>query len=76
MVGALGPTLGPLAIAANQKILSFAGARCRNLDTDSYGVVDVDATAGTAKVTLKRSDGQIVADQVDPSVSCARTIGP
>ncbi len=48
---------GCRALAAQQAILSFAGASCRHLDTDSYGLVEVDATAGTTMLTLKDDQG-------------------
>jgi hypothetical protein len=44
--------------------------------TYSYGLVEVDATAGTTTVTLKDDHAQTIHDQLDPAVACTRVIGP
>ncbi len=67
---------GCRALAAQQAIISFAGASCRNLNEYSSGLVEVDATAGTASITLKDDQGQVIHDQLNPAVACARVIGP
>lgn len=67
---------GCRALAAQQAILGFAGASCRHLNTYSYGVVEVDATAGTTTITLKDDQGQTIHDQVNPALACTRVIGP
>jgi hypothetical protein len=67
---------GCLALAAEQAILSFAGARCRHLDKYSYGLVEVDAAAETVGVTLKDDRGQVIHDQLNPVIACERVIGP
>jgi hypothetical protein len=51
-------------------------ADCRDLNRFSYGVVDVDAIAGTATVALKDDTGAPVINQVPPAVPCALTFGP
>ena len=67
---------GCRAVAAQQAILSFSGASCRNLNTYSYGLVEVDSTAGTATITLKDDQGQVIHDQLNPAIACTRVIGP
>jgi alkaline phosphatase D len=71
----LGPA-APEGIAFRQGVLSFVGADCRHLDKYSYGVVEVNASAGTAAITLKDDTGAVIKDQVNPSISCTRTLGP
>jgi len=51
-------------------------ADCRNLDRYSYGLVEVDAASGTARVTLKDDAGLRVLDQAPPGGPCALTFGP
>lgn len=67
---------GCLALAAEQAILSFAGASCRHLNAYSYGVVTVDAAAGTLEVALKDDQGGVIADRLNPAIACRRIIGP
>jgi hypothetical protein len=67
---------GCRALAAQQAILTFAGASCRHLNTYSYGLVEVDATAGTTTITLKDDQGQTIHDQLSPALACTRVIGP
>jgi hypothetical protein len=50
--------------------------QCRHLNVNSYGLVDVDASAGTATITLKDDTGAVVSDQQNPAVLCTKTIGP
>jgi alkaline phosphatase D len=57
-------------------LLNLAGVKCRHLDALSYGVVEVDATAETATITLKDATGTVVRDQLHQAVSCQRTLGP
>lgn len=67
---------GCRALAAEQAILSFAGAGCRHLNKYSYGVVEVDAATGTLKVSLKDDQGQVILDQLNQITACTRVIGP
>ena len=67
---------GPAGLAGFNLLLNLAGVNCRHLDALSYGVVEVDATAGTATITLKGAMGKAVRDQLNPAVSCQRTLGP
>lgn len=57
-------------------LLNLVGTDCRELDTFSYGVVEVNAAAGTARITLKDASGAIVKDQRQPTVLCQKTLGP
>lgn len=68
--------VGPSGVAAQQAIHNLLGAQCRHLDAYSYGVVDIDAVAGTAKVVLKDAAGHALHDQVTPSITCMKTLGP
>ncbi|NIN01433.1 MAG: hypothetical protein GTO24_26075 [candidate division Zixibacteria bacterium] len=45
------------------------GVDCHELDAFSYGLVEVDATAGTATITLKDEEGAMLP-------GCTKTIGP
>ena len=62
---------GPIVVGAFQQLLSLAGATCRNLNVDSYGLVEVDAAAGTATISLRDENGALVA----PTNECTSTIG-
>lgn len=75
ILNAFGPVFGPLAVGGKQQILSLAGVDCRHLDKYSYGLVEVNAAAGTVTVTLKDDSGVVIRDQVDEAVTCAKTIG-
>jgi hypothetical protein len=56
-------------------VLGIAGVRCRQLDTYAYALVEVDANAGTATVSLRDETGAVLVDFGDPTVACARAIG-
>jgi len=60
-------SLVPYSPAAVQGALGFAGVECSNLDAYSYGLVDVDPRAGTARITLKDQHGVVL---------CSKTLGP
>jgi hypothetical protein len=68
--------VGPSGVAAQQAVHNLLGAQCRHLDAYSYGVVDIDAAAGTATVVLKDAAGNALHDQVTPSITCRKTLGP
>src|SRR5205085_6077182 len=55
-----------IVVQAFNGLLNFVGVECKNLDTFSYGVVDVNASAGTASITLKDDKGNLLHDQFDP----------
>ena len=67
---------GVLGVFAFNQVLDVAGLDCRNLNKYSYGLVQEDATAGTATVTLKDDTGANVTDQSNPSVNCMKVFGP
>ena len=67
---------GPFLEADVHKLLTLAGVECRDLDVNSYGVVEIDATARTATITLKDQAGAVVHDQLNPAVVCQKTVGP
>lgn len=66
---------GCLALAAEQQILSFAGVSCRHLNLSSYGLVEVDTASRLATVTLKDDHGQVIDDQLRPTIACIEQIG-
>lgn len=70
----------PFVVGAFHQILSIAGTQCRNLDIDSYALVEVDAVAGTATISVKDENGNPVpnANPFDPlnTSPCTRTVGP
>ena len=72
-----GGLLGEIGVAAFNQILDIVGVDCRDLNVDSYGMVKVDAKAGTATVTLKDDAGNPVLDK-GPLLTgpCTKTIGP
>ncbi len=65
---------GPQFVPIFQGILSLVGAECRHLNAYSYGVVEVDAAAGTATLTLKNDMGEVISDQPTPSIQCSKTL--
>jgi phosphodiesterase/alkaline phosphatase D-like protein len=66
-------SFGPNALNAFQGILNLVGADCRELDAYSYGSVQVDSKTGTATITLKDQDGNIIHDQLNPAITCTKT---
>lgn len=67
---------GAEGLAAFNQVLTLVGVDCRDLNAYSYGLVEVDAAAGTATVTLKDDSGATLTNTVAPAVPCSRTIGP
>jgi phosphodiesterase/alkaline phosphatase D-like protein len=76
IINLFGPVVGPVRVAQLQAALSLAGVDCRNLDKDSYGLVEVNASLGTATVTAKDQNGAPVLNQVPPPATCTKTFGP
>jgi alkaline phosphatase D len=69
--------LDPNAVlGALHALFDIVGVNCRHLNAFSYGLVNVDASAGTANITLKDDRGAALVDQLNPATSCAKTIGP
>jgi phosphodiesterase/alkaline phosphatase D-like protein len=67
---------GATGLTAINSLINIVGVDCHHLDAFSYGVVDVDASAGTATITLKDDTGAVLVDQQNPTVQCVKTIGP
>lgn len=67
---------GAARVAQVQAALSLAGVDCRNLNQNSYGVVELDASLGTATITSKDQNGVPVVNQVAPAVPCRKALGP
>lgn len=71
-----------LAVAGPEGLFVLRGilggllqAECQALDAFSYGLVEVDATAGTATVSLKDDAGAVLRDDLS-GAPCAETLGP
>jgi alkaline phosphatase D len=62
---------GPLGLQVVNFLLSLDGVNCRNLNTNSYGLAEVSAGAGTFKLSAKDENGALV---VDPTTSGLCTI--
>jgi len=65
---AFNAVIGPLPFGPN-------GVDCRELNTASYGLVDVNASAGTATITLKDDTGTTINDAAGGG-PCVKTLGP
>ncbi|MCP5118587.1 MAG: hypothetical protein GY953_47850 [bacterium] len=65
------------AVGVDQGLLDQAvgllGMECWDLDLFGYGLVEVDADVGTATVTLKDENGQVIRSKGDPDVLCTKT---
>ena len=69
--------LGEIGVFAFNSILTIVGADCRDLDVDSYGLIEVDAAAGTATISLRDDQGDPVMDKGPDAIGpCTKTIGP
>jgi alkaline phosphatase D len=66
---------GPAALAGFNIVLTFAGVDCRNLNEYSYALVEVDATARTARVAFKDANGSAVLDTFT-NLPCGGMVGP
>jgi alkaline phosphatase D len=67
---------GFVGVFAFNQILNVDATDCRHLDKYSYGLVDVDAVAGTATVSSRDSTGAVIADQNVSSTLCSQVYGP
>lgn len=65
---------GCAALAAQNQVYFFLGARCWNVDKYSYGLVEVDAATGIVRITLKDDQGAVVRHQV-LGTACAASLG-
>ena len=68
--------LGQNGVDAVHNGLDSVGMDCRHLDAYSYGLVEIDASAGTATITLKDENGAALEDQANPGTFCTLTLGP
>lgn len=66
---------GARLVAKLQAALTLAGVDCRNLNQNSYAVIDVDAASKTATVAIKDQNGLPALNQVSPFGACAKTFG-
>jgi phosphodiesterase/alkaline phosphatase D-like protein len=67
-------------IGAFHQVLNIVGVLCRNIDRDAYGLVEVDASAGTATLSFKDENGALVTNS-NPLApgdvhACTTTLGP
>jgi alkaline phosphatase D len=67
---------GPAGVAAQHALHTILGVDCRHLDAYSYGIIEIDAGAGMATITLKDSAGNPLHDQLAPATACVKTLGP
>lgn len=65
---------GPQYVAKLHATLDLIGIDCRDLDSYSYGLVEVNVGAGTASITLKDDAGAVITDQRNPAIRCAKTV--
>ena len=70
----LGPA-GPLFVQARENLFSLAGADCRNIDSYSFGSVSFSKVTGTAKITLKDGNGDIIHDDLNLNIACKKSLG-
>jgi len=74
-----GGALGAQRLEQFNQALDLAGVDCRDLNRFSYGVGSVNATAGTAAVSSKDSNGAVITDKrpgPDSTGTCTKTFGP
>ena len=68
--------VGPAGLASFNLLLTLDGADCRDLDRNSYGLVEALAEPGTVTLSSKDENGAAVVNQVGPPLSCTVTDGP
>lgn len=68
--------VGPFGLQIFNQLLTFDGLDCRNLNRNSYGLVEALAGAGTVTLASKDENGAAVINQVAPAIPCAVTDGP
>ncbi len=65
-----------IVVGAFNDILTLVGVDCRDLDVNSYGLVEVDAAAETATISLRDDEGDPVTDQGPFATGdCTKIIG-
>ncbi len=68
---------GEIGLSVFNDLLTFvARADCRNLDRNSYGLVEVLAGAGTVTLKSKDENGAAVMNQAARPIPCSVTDGP
>jgi phosphodiesterase/alkaline phosphatase D-like protein len=68
---------GFLGLLAVQGIIDFDGVDCRNLNQNSYALVNANATSGVATLASKTDTGAPVPNnQFTPPPTCTTTVGP
>jgi phosphodiesterase/alkaline phosphatase D-like protein len=69
--------IGDAGLADFQTVLlgGIFGVECQALQDFSYGLVEVDAQAGTATISLRDDAGVVLADDIT-AASCTQTLGP
>ncbi len=69
-----------VVVGAFHNVLNIVGVQCRNINRDAYGLVVVDAVAGTATVSFKDENGALVpnSNPLAPGNTspCTQTLGP
>jgi phosphodiesterase/alkaline phosphatase D-like protein len=67
-------------VGAFHTLLSLVGVQCRDINRDAYGLVEVDAVAGTATVSFKDENGVLVTNSnplaPGDTSPCTQTLGP
>lgn len=66
---------GPTGLAALNGLLTLDGVDCRNLNTNSYALVEVAAGAGTLSLTSKNQNGAALTDAIT-AAACTAIDGP
>jgi phosphodiesterase/alkaline phosphatase D-like protein len=66
---------GTFGLQIFQQLLTFDGLDCRNLNQNSYGLVEALADEGTLALASKDENGALIVDPVT-SAQCAVTDGP
>lgn len=64
---------GPEYVTKLHTAFDLIGVDCRDLDSFSYGLVEVNAATGTARITLKDDTGAVITDQHNPALRCTKT---
>jgi phosphodiesterase/alkaline phosphatase D-like protein len=67
---------GLIGLFAVNQIMNLDNIDCRHLDKYSYGLVDVNAAAGTATVSSRDSAGAVITNQNPPGNPCTMVSGP
>jgi phosphodiesterase/alkaline phosphatase D-like protein len=67
---------GQFGVDAFNTALGYSGTDCRDLSAYSYGLLDVDATAGTATATFKDDAGASVQNQATPPIATCDKVFP